>query len=744
MEEANEDACIAELFGCKGKKKNNKTKKTAETVGVEAAEDSAIVVAANDGGDASTSSGVRISLFDFSVENFFQDMDTIAKLCREEQHYAAFEQSEIQRISSSVTFLREWRDFKYPSRSIRFAYGLGSPESSEGKNDSAINLPQFSSATVPKHNMRWEDQLGDANSRESSRDFVMNAGGPVWALDWCPRVHEKPDCSIECKFIAVAAHPPGSSYHKMGASLTGRGVIQIWCLLNIRGPDEEVSSLTEERKKRPNKDRGTKDKSTQIKRPRGRPRKNLTLVAVDDTNCETQYVPALAVQVAENSTEFTAPDGNLEKNEEIFPTTNKRKGRPKKNEALNEKSSLIKRPRGRPKKNSNEVTAGYPECENQSVQALVQVPEDSAEFICPDVAHGNCNGKRPRRRPKKNSDELTSADPKCENQSGQALAVQVPEDSAEFLSPDRTPGNCNEYALQQYSVTKGKHAKKAASACNTIPKRLVKRSRLKINSREGKHNQDISQPLLIQGENEAQNHKHCNSELGPQAAACSIPGDVTLPRVVSCLAHNGKVAWDVKWRPTNISDSLCKHRMGYLAVLLGNGSLEVWEVPLPHVLRAIYMHKEGTDPRFIKLEPVFKCSRLKPGITRKSIPLTVEWSVTPSHDYLLAGCHDGTVALWKFSANASSKYTKPVLCFGGDTVPIRTVAWAPFEGDPESSNIIVTAGHEGLKFWDLRLNKAIYGLKQAPRAWFEKFQAALHQLGFVSIRVSVLKENERN
>jgi len=24
--------------------------------------------------------------------------------------------------------------------------------------------------------------------------------------------------------------------------------------------------------------------------------------------------------------------------------------------------------------------------------------------------------------------------------------------------------------------------------------------------------------------------------------------------------------------------------------------------------------------------------------------------------------------------------TMPVLCFGGDTVPIRTVAWAPFEG----------------------------------------------------------------
>jgi len=36
-----------------------------------------------------------------------------------------------------------------------------------------------------------------------------------------------------------------------------------------------------------------------------------------------------------------------------------------------------------------------------------------------------------------------------------------------------------------------------------------------------------------------------------------------------------------------------------------------WDVPLPHALRAIYTHREGTDPRFIKLEPVFKCSMLK-------------------------------------------------------------------------------------------------------------------------------------
>lgn len=45
---------------------------------------------------------------------------------------------------------REWRDFKYPSRSIKFAYGLESSDCSEGRNISAINLPPFSSASVPE------------------------------------------------------------------------------------------------------------------------------------------------------------------------------------------------------------------------------------------------------------------------------------------------------------------------------------------------------------------------------------------------------------------------------------------------------------------------------------------------------------------------------------------------------------------------------------------------------------------
>lgn len=75
--------------------------------------------------------------------------------------------------------------------------------------------------------------------------------------------------------------------------------------------------------------------------------------------------------------------------------------------------------------------------------------------------------------------------------------------------------------------------------------------------------------------------------------------------------------------------------------------------------------------------------------------------------------------------------TRPLLCFNADTVPIRALKWAPLAwsankqninpctrlilnifliynyvnicSDPETANTIVTAGHKGLKFWDIRL-----------------------------------------
>jgi general transcription factor 3C polypeptide 2 len=102
------------------------------------------------------------------------------------------------------------------------------------------------------------------------------------------------------------------------------------------------------------------------------------------------------------------------------------------------------------------------------------------------------------------------------------------------------------------------------------------------------HNEDDNVSLDINSTSTVNYQTHENSGLNTAMLAygsdnvsldinstSSIPKDADLARVVLCLAHNEKVAWDVKWRPCNAPYSKYQQRMGYLAVLLGNGSLEV-------------------------------------------------------------------------------------------------------------------------------------------------------------------------
>ncbi|GKU98344.1 hypothetical protein SLEP1_g11358 [Rubroshorea leprosula] len=516
--------------------------------------------------------GVRVSMFDYSVENHLRAINTISKLCGEPEN-DGLDECDIQRPSSSITFIREWRHFSYEPRIVRFA--SESECSKEKYVSSEVNLLQFSSATVPKK----EEQYDGTTSAKFCKDFIMYVGGSVWALDWCPRVHENPDGYVKCEFIAVAAHPPESYYHKIGAPLIGRGIIQIWCMLNIGGKEEEAPPLKKKRKQKSDDNGVIEGNALQVRKPRGRPRKH----PEDETN---------------------------------------------------ETSSEVKRPRGRPKKKPIDESLNNVACENQSVQHL---------------------------------------------------DVEFTEGSFQPPAIEGVPRNTEENA-----PTKGQNKNKKGKAEKASVSKLATRTPAR-----GKR-------LKSKARSKSYDDNNCLLSLN-QSFGASIPKDIALPRVVLCLAHNGKVAWDVKWQPYNVNDSKCKQRMGYLAVLLGNGSLEVWEVPLPRTIGVIYSssQKDGIDPRFVKLDPVFICSKLKCGDVQ-SIPLTVEWSTSPPHNYLLAGCHDGMVALWKFSPSGSPKDTKPVLCFSADTVPIRSVAWAPSFSDSESSNVIVTAGHRGLKFWDIR------------------------------------------
>lgn len=596
-------------------KKNTKTvlKENAEKVRKKKVQEEAAAPekslphsAADDQNVFDVSPGIIVSLFDYSIDNHFGAIDTICKVSGEPKS-DEMEKSEVDRLSSSVTFLREWRHFNYPPRVLRFAcQNEDGPQTSDVRGE--INLPQFSAVTVPKN----IDEDGSVIPPELRKDFLMYVGGLVWGLDWCPRVQHKYDSQIKCEFIAVAAHPPESSYHKIGTPLIGRGLIQIWCFINFNTKEEEDSQNKNPKKKASNKP-ATKANSSEPKKPRGRPRKD-------------------PVTITESS------------------------------EPIN--------PRGRPRKHP--------------VDTLVENSNDS--ILCME-----------------------------------ALAVEFPENSTNLLLMDTAPVDSDKHTKRVSArKSKGHYSRLLADdfeLASPLKKRSLKDKAMVVNV---SYNENLS--LLTQNESIPglpENPITClNSEREPSEPSFSIlksctpestgsesviPKSATLPRVVLCLAHNGKVAWDVKWRPYNVDDPAAKHRLGYLAVLLGNGALEVWEVPSPQTVKAIYSkrRKEGTDPRFLKLEPVFRCSKVKYG-DRHSIPITLEWSTSAPHDLILAGCHDGVVALWKFSAFRTSEDSRPLLCFSADTVPIRALAWDPIESGSESANVVVTAGHKGLKFWDLR------------------------------------------
>ncbi|WOG98322.1 hypothetical protein DCAR_0417663 [Daucus carota subsp. sativus] len=600
--------------------------------------------------------GIEVSLFDHSVENHFRAMDKIAELCGESE--VQFDQEELQRLSASMTFLREWKHFNYQPRVIRFAC---QSENQQGKDViGEINLPQFSAAIVPKvHTFEVccfiflsAGILGHNNS--NLKDFVMYAGGSVWALDWCPAVHRISESHAKSEFLAVAAHPPDSSYHKIGAPLTGRGLVQIWCLLNDNFKEEYVPSQVKKISTQPQKPKGrprkrpVSDSEDDIKpkKKKGRPRKKPVSDSEEDSYIDIEQIDASLELVPNmgdsgNTHDQVATKYSVRKKkisaQEMSAEPQQTPGNIGK---IDIKSPVKKNTRERPKR----VTRNKPDDQYVSVKSPKVNTSDSdkeTESPRPRIKRGRSN--------KKSRDALEGNDM-------DVLAIEYPESTS-------CPIN---------------------EVSGTICKQIAK------SDSSGK--QDSSQ--LYTG------------QLKMITSRCSSCKDVEIPRPVLCLAHNGKVAWDVKWRPSDSSDSFnadSKHRMGYLAVLLGNGALEVWDVPSPHAVKLIYSatRKDGTDPRFIKLDPVFRCSRLTSG-DRQSVPLTVEWSASPPHDLILAGCHDGVVALWKFSANVSCKDTRPLLCFSADTVPIRALAWAPSQSDPGSANVIVTAGHGCLKFWDIR------------------------------------------
>nr|GEU38693.1 AT hook, DNA-binding motif-containing protein [Tanacetum cinerariifolium] len=648
---------------------------------------------------------IRVAKFDYSFENYFKVMNKMLKISGEEYDSSQFylNQSEIiQRMSSSAEFIRDWRHFFSKPQAIRFA--CQSDTSERKVITKGIKLTQFSSAAVPK-------DISDGNKVSShlSEDFVMYVGGPVWALDWCPRVHQ-PDCDVNLEFVAIAAHPPESSYNKVGAALTGRGVIQIWGLMNPHVKDHDVFSQVKKKSKKNLNNKTSTPEGTPLKRARGRPRKepineevamddndkNVEQSApknpkgrpkkelVDNFDCSNTHLESLAIISKDDSAATASKEFSSAK--PYTPIRSDRKKTTKK--PLYDDSQYVepismKFPEDSSILQFDKTSLGTREAVSKAhddsiySDSRVVVPHEDQQQDSKGIDTKVMNlSKLPK--PKYEAVD----DSTCSTQHVQDPVVQLTEDFSDIV-----PEALDKVVPEKASSRKRKGYEKQTSVKSTLTsKSRLAKCKLSSESQDpmGSSATGYSVPL----------------ETDPDS--CDISEDVSLPRLVMCLAHNGKVAWDIKWRPFDTCANL-KHRMGYLGVLLGNGALEVWEVPLPHAAEAMFSacQRDGTDPRFIKLKPVFRCVMLKCG-DRQSIPLTMEWSTASPHDLILAGCHDGMVALWKFSANSSLEDTRPLIFFSADILPIRALAWAPVASDFESAHIIVTAGHKGVKFWDIR------------------------------------------
>lgn len=443
------------------------------------------------------------------------------------------------------------------------------------------------------------------------------------------------------QFVAVAAHPPESTYHKIGVPLTGRGVIQIWCLLNVCSEDAPSQVNKKRKLGTKKKERVKANESIKLPRPRGRPRKKPINENVEKIDSDSQYVQSLAIEYLEDiSGLYSVQRASADTNEQVVSEYSRTKlddsvnanallmasqvNKEKETVKANE-STRSQRPRGRPRKKPVEKI----DSESQYVQPLaIDYPEDSSILHSIESASANTNEhddsvnedallmafqvnkeketlksnnstkpQRLRRRPLKKPVNVPVEKIDSESQYVQPLAIEYPEDSSRLHSVETDSANTNEQVVSGDSRAKlvdsvNADALLLASRVNKKPKLgITKKEAVKTNEstklqrpRGRTRKKSTNEPVekidsdIHYVEALAIEQPEDSSRLHFVEMASAISNDVALPRMMLCLAHNGKVAWDVKWRPFSARDSESMHRMGYLAVLLGNGALEVYDL----------------------------------------------------------------------------------------------------------------------------------------------------------------------
>lgn len=69
-------------------------------------------------------------------------------------------------------------------------------------------------------------RFGVEPSHEDRWDMLLFAGGPIWAMEWCPT----PDGAPATQYVALACHRGMDDQHYVNKTYTGPGLVQLWDL----------------------------------------------------------------------------------------------------------------------------------------------------------------------------------------------------------------------------------------------------------------------------------------------------------------------------------------------------------------------------------------------------------------------------------------------------------------------------------------------------------------------------------
>lgn len=372
--------------------------------------------------------------------------------------------------------------------------------------------------------------------------------------------------------------------------------------------DEYVPSPVGKRKGRPRKNDSEKEEACPSKKQRGRPRKKPIIESLDVLDCENQFAQSHG-QFPENSSQLVTIAGlSMNDHEHTVQEAGNRKEKGFSPDMAACNTTIIakaKKPRGRPKKKRVTESPDGLDCQNQLVQPLaVQFPENSCKSSATNGLSTSSHGNSVQERANKQEKGFNQVMAACNSARKTPMERRRSKRKTQVVSygdaislPLSTPNMDKESSHANFhtNINSGEDPTMSNDDLHqndSTRKTPTERRRSKRNTHLVSYSDEISLPLSTQnmdqessrknfysyinsGEDPMMSNDDKNDSYGVSSANGSIPDDIALPRIMLCLAHNGKVAWDVKWRPSSLHDLECKHRMGYLAVLLGNGSLEV-------------------------------------------------------------------------------------------------------------------------------------------------------------------------